>query len=271
MGASFVRYPAVAGQFYPNDPKRLAAEVQSYLHVEAQPAPAFGCVAPHAGYIYSGHVAGAVYAQVAIPERCIVLCPNHTGMGTPLSIMTRGVWETPVGDVEIDSSLANNVIKAFPLLSEDSEAHRGEHAIEVQLPFLLARRRDLKFVPIAIGTRHYEALEGLGAALANVLESMGDRVMVIASSDMNHYEPDPVTRVKDHKAIEKVLALDPVGLYEVVTKENVSMCGYGPAIAMLTAAKRMGATSAELVKYATSGDISGDRRTVVGYAGIVVR
>ena len=271
MGTSFVRHPAVAGQFYPKDPNQLMADVQSYLHVEARPAPAFGCVAPHAGYIYSGHVAGAVYAHVAVPERCIVLCPNHTGVGTPLSIMTNGIWETPAGNVEIDSSLATSLVNAFPVLTEDSDAHRGEHAIEVQLPFLLARRKDLKFVPIAIGTRRYELLEGVGIAMANVLESMGDRVMTIASSDMNHYESDPVTRVKDHKAIEKILALDPAGLYEVVTQENVSMCGYGPTIAMLTAAKRMGATSAELVKYATSGDVSGDRRMVVGYAGIVVK
>ena len=271
MGTSFVRHPAVAGQFYPKDPNRLVAAVQSYLQVEAQPEPAFGCVVPHAGYVYSGHVAGAVYAHLAVPERCIVLCPNHTGVGTPLSIMTSGVWETPVRNVEIDASLANDLLKIFPVLSEDSEAHRGEHAIEVQLPFLLQRRKDLKFVPIAIGTRRYDLLEGLGIAMASVLESMGDRVMMIASSDMNHYESDPVTRVKDHKAIEKILALDPAGLYEVVTQENVSMCGYGPTIAMLTAAKRMGATSAELVKYATSGDVSGDRRMVVGYAGIVVR
>ena len=271
MGTSFVRHPAVAGQFYPKDPNRLVADVQSYLHVEAQPAPAFGCVVPHAGYMYSGHVAGAVYAHVAIPERCIVLCPNHTGVGTPLSIMTDGVWETPLRDVEIDSSLANLLMKAFPGLSEDSDAHRGEHAIEVQLPFLLQRRKDLTFVPIAIGTRRYELLEGLGMAMAHVLESLGDGVLMIASSDMNHYESDPVTRVKDHKAIQKILALDPAGLYEVVTQEHVSMCGYGPTIAMLTAAKQMGATSAELVKYATSGDVSGDRRMVVGYAGIVVR
>lgn len=141
----------------------------------------------------------------------------------------------------------------------------------MQLPFLLARQRDLRFVPIAIGTRSYRALEGLGHAIASVLAGLGERVLVVASSDMNHYESDAVTRVKDRKAIEKILALDPAGLNQVVTQENVSMCGYGPAIVMLTAAKQMGATSAELVKYATSGDVSGDRRLVVGYAGIVVR
>ena len=271
MGESSVRHPAVAGQFYPREQSRLMAEVQSYLHVEGEPVSAFGCVAPHAGYVYSGRVAGAVYAHVAIPQRCIVLCPNHTGYGTPLAMMAAGVWETPLGDVPIDSALAGSLLKAFPLLREDSDAHRGEHAIEVQLPFLVSRRADLRFVPIAIGTRGYEALNGLGKAIARVLSETGDPVLVVASSDMNHYESDAVTRVKDRKAIEKILALDPAGLNEVVTQDHVSMCGYGPTIAMLTAAKEMGATSAELVKYATSGDVSGDRRTVVGYAGIVVR
>ncbi|HMK23531.1 MAG TPA: AmmeMemoRadiSam system protein B [Terriglobales bacterium] len=271
MSASVVRHPAVAGQFYPKDQNRLMAELQAYLRAEAEPAPALGCIAPHAGYMYSGHVAGAVYAHLAIPQRCIVLCPNHTGYGTPLSVMAQGVWETPLGDVAIDSFLAASLLRSYPLLSEDSEAHRGEHAIEVQLPFLLARRSDLRFVPIAIGTRQYGALEGLGHAIANVVADFEERVLVVASSDMNHYESDAVTRIKDQKAIERILALDPAGLNEVVTQEHVSMCGYGPAIVMLTAAKQMGAKSAELVKYATSGDISGDRRMVVGYAGIVVR
>jgi AmmeMemoRadiSam system protein B len=271
MGTSVVRHPAVAGQFYPKDQNRLLADLQSYMRVEPEAAPALGCIAPHAGYVYSGHVAGAVYAHVAVPQRCIVLCPNHTGYGTPLSMMSQGVWETPLGEVAIDSSLAGSLLRAFPPLCEDSDAHRGEHAIEVQLPFLLARRGDLRFIPIAIGTRQYSALEGLGHAIANVIADCDERVLVVASSDMNHYESDAVTRAKDQRAIERILALDSTGLNEVVTQEHVSMCGYGPAIVMLTAAKQMGATSAELVKYATSGDVSGDRRMVVGYAGIVVR
>jgi MEMO1 family protein len=271
MGTVVIRHPAVAGQFYPKDQSRLLAELQSYMQADQEPVPALGCVAPHAGYVYSGHVAGAVYARLSVPPRCIVLCPNHTGYGTPLSVMTHGAWETPLGEVAIDTFLAASLLRSYPLLSEDSDAHRGEHAIEVQLPFLLTRQPDLRFVPIAIGTRSYEALAGLGHAIANVLADFNEPVLVVASSDMNHYEADAVTRVKDRKAIDKILALDPAGLNEVVTHENVSMCGYGPTIVMLTAAKRMGATAAELVKYATSGDVSGDRRTVVGYAGIVVR
>ena len=265
------RHPAVAGRFYPGDPGSLLAEVQTYELPSQKPLPALGCVAPHAGYMYSGHVAGAVYAQLEIPQRCVIMCPNHTGMGTPLSIMSQGKWETPLGDVPIDANLAATLKQSFPLLSEDAQAHRSEHAVEVQLPFLQARRRDFRFVPIALGTRQLDALEKLGEALADAIAAQSDPVLIIASSDMNHYESDRVTRVKDHKAIERILALDPRGLYDVVTNEDISMCGFGPTVAMLTAAKRLGATQAELIKYATSGDVSGDRNMVVGYAGVAVR
>jgi len=270
MGTTVVRHPAVAGRFYPSNPKTLRSDIQSYLSPHVEGMAALGCVVPHAGYMYSGHVAGAVYAQLDIPERCIVLCPNHTGMGVPLSIMTHGAWETPLGTVPVDEGLGTALIRVFPALSEDSDAHRAEHAIEVQLPFLQAKRAQFSFVPIAIGTRQYEALEGLGRAIGEVVASRRERILVLASSDMNHYESDKVTRVKDHKAIDRVLALDPRGLYDVVTTGNISMCGYGPTVAMLTAAKHLGAAKAELIEYATSGDVSGDRHMVVGYAGMVV-
>lgn len=266
-----VRHPAVAGRFYPGDRKPLLDDLAAYLTSATSAQPALGCVAPHAGYVYSGPVAGAVYANIEVPERCIVLCPNHTGRGKPLAIMSSGVWQTPLGSVEIDFALANALKGHFPLLSEDYEAHRAEHAIEVQLPFLQERQPHLSFVPIALGTGKFEILEKLGEALAEVLHGQAEPVLMVASSDMNHYESDRVTRVKDHKAIERMLELDARGLYEVVIREEVSMCGFGPAVAMLTAAKRLGATRAELIKYATSGDVSGDRELVVGYAGVVVR
>jgi len=265
-----VRHPAVAGRFYPSNPNTLLADVQSYLSPSEGTIAALGCVAPHAGYIYSGPVAGAVYARLDVPGRCIVLCPNHTGVGRPLSIMSGGAWETPLGAVSIDSGLAETLREQFPPLSEDSAAHRAEHAVEVQLPFLQARRPHFHFVPIALGTGDFEVLEGLGNAIADVVDAQDERVLIIASSDMNHYESDKVTRVKDHKAIERILALDARGLFDVVMNEDISMCGYGPTVAMLTAVKRLGATQAELVKYATSGDVSGDRNMVVGYAGVVV-
>jgi AmmeMemoRadiSam system protein B len=266
-----VRHPAVAGRFYSRNPGTLLADLHSYISPRQETISALGCVVPHAGYIYSGRVAGAVYARLNIPRQCFLLCPNHTGMGPPLSIMSAGAWETPLGSVPIDSALANKIKQRCSLLSEDVEAHRAEHGAEVQLPFLQALRPDFTFVPIALGTAQFELLENLGQAMAEVLAAQNDRVLMIASSDMNHYESDPVTRIKDHKAIEPILALDARGLFDVVMKENISMCGFGPAVAMLTAARQLGATAAELVQYATSGDVCGDHDTVVGYAGIVVR
>jgi AmmeMemoRadiSam system protein B len=274
MAASIVRHPAVAGRFYPRDPDDLRTEARGYLSqsssVNQAPARAVGCIAPHAGYMYSGHVAGAVFARVEIPRRCIVICPNHTGMGRALAIVSEGAWETPLGEVPIDGELAAALKRYFPALQEDPAAHRAEHGAEVELPFLQLRQPELTFVPIALGTGHFEPLELLGVALADVISKLDDPVLIVASSDMNHYESDTVTRVKDHRAIERILTLDPRGLYDVVTQQDISMCGFGPAVAMLTAARQLGAKSAELVKYATSGDVSGDRDTVVGYAGIAV-
>jgi hypothetical protein len=235
--------------------------------------------------MYSGAVAGAVYSQLEIPRHCVILCPNHTGKGRPLAVMATTAWQTPLGEIEADAELAGRLMQRFPALEEDSAAHRSEHAIEVQLPFLQARRTELqseselKIVPIAVGTSKLEVLQGLGEALADVISTRQDeggndddaKVLMIASSDMNHYESDATTRVKDHKAIERVLALDARGLWEVVMREKISMCGFGPTVIMLTAAKLLGATAATLVKYATSGDVSGDYDAVVGYAGMIVR
>jgi AmmeMemoRadiSam system protein B len=221
--------------------------------------------------MYSGHVAGAVFAALEIPQLCLVMCPNHTGMGRALAIVSDGAWETPLGNVPIDRGFAAALKQRCPLLHEDSAAHRSEHAAEVELPFLQMRQPQLKFVPIALGTGHFEALEQLGDAIADTIAAQNDPVLIVASSDMNHYESDAITRVKDQSAIEPILALDARALYRVVTQENISMCGFGPAVAMLTAATKLGAGSVELVKYATSGDVSGDRDLVVGYAGIVVR
>jgi AmmeMemoRadiSam system protein B len=266
-----IRKPAVAGRFYPADPAVLADDIRSYLSLETSRVGAIGCVIPHAGYIYSGEVAGAVYSSLNIPPRCVIMCPNHTGLGRPLSIMSEGSWETPFGLANIDSELAAELKQKFPCLQEDSEAQRIEHATEVQLPFLQIARRDFSFVPITLGTRQFEILDNLGKAIAEVLKQQKDSVLLIASSDMNHYENDAVTRIKDHKAIEEILALNPRGLFDVVMNEEISMCGFGPTVVMLAAAKHLGATQAQLVRYATSGDVSGDRNMVVGYAGLIVK
>jgi MEMO1 family protein len=289
MSTTTLRHPAVAGRFYPRDPKQLRDEASAYLSQESlsqdfaanergshrpsahqAPVRAVGCIAPHAGYMYSGYVAGAVFARIEIPQRCIVMCPNHTGQGHPLAILSEGAWQTPLGDVPIAHDLALALKQRFALLQEDAAAHRAEHAAEVELPFLQLRQPDLSFVPIALGTGRLDVLEQLGEAIADVVAAQPDPVLIVASSDMNHYESDAITRVKDHRAIERILTLDPRGLHEVVTQQQISMCGYGPAVAMLTAARLLGAKSAELVKYATSGDVSGDRNMVVGYAGVVV-
>ena len=265
-----VREPAVAGRFYPANPERLRADIQSYLP-PCKKMKAIACMVPHAGYMYSGEVAGAVFSRLEIPASCIVLGPNHTGRGHPLAIMKEGSWRTPLGQIAIDAGLAERLIGEFPALSEDSAAHRSEHSIEVEIPFLQTCRPGVKFVPIAIGTGQLILLEQLGQALAEVLKKSKVPVLIVASSDMNHYEDDATTRVKDRKAIDRVLALDPEGLHETVQREHITMCGYGPTVVMLTATKALGATKAELIKYATSGDVSGDKDWVVGYAGIAVR
>jgi AmmeMemoRadiSam system protein B len=276
---SAVRSPAVAGRFYPGRADELRRDIENYTALlensaESGRISAIGCVAPHAGYIYSGSVAGAVYSRLEIPERCVILCPNHTGKGRPLAVMASTTWQTPLGEVAADGEMGRRLLRRFPALEEDSAAHRGEHAIEVQLPFLQARQPELHIVPITVGTSNFEVLRGLGEALAGVIaeveEECEEKVLIVSSSDMNHYESDAVTRVKDRKAIERVLALDARGLWEVVTNEDITMCGFGPTVVMLTAAKLLGAASATLVKYATSGDVSGDFASVVGYAGIIV-
>lgn len=273
-----IRQPAVAGRFYPGNAQHLRTEVETFTteraaagQQAAEPKiPAVGCVVPHAGYIYSGAVAGAVYRRLELPRRYVILCPNHTGMGEPLAIMSSGAWRTPLGDARVDVELAGGLKDAMPLFSEDLEAHRYEHALEVQLPFLQVLQPGFQFVPITVGTSSFEVLSAVGNAIGDVLASLPKPAMVIASSDMNHYESDGVTRVKDRLAIDQVLALDPRGLYDTVRQGHISMCGYGPATIMITAARKMGATKAELIRYATSGDTSEDRDMVVGYAGIAV-
>jgi MEMO1 family protein len=267
---SIVRPPAVAGKFYPADPETLRRDVESYLSEGIEKVAALGCVVPHAGYMYSGHVAGAVFARMELPERFIILCPNHTGRGEPLAIMSRGAWQTPLGDAQIDRALAAELVAEFDLLTEDTEAHRTEHALEVELPFLQLLEPRFTFVPIAIGTHRFDVLTELGIAIARVIGRQNDRVLVMASSDMNHYATDSVTREKDALAIAPLLARDPRALHETVLRENISMCGLGPVVTMLTGVNELGADSAEMVKYATSADVSGDRNYCVGYAGVLV-
>jgi MEMO1 family protein len=266
-----IRQPAVAGRFYPEDREQLSEAIDDFLEGGVSRIQAIGAVIPHAGYMYSGHVAGAVYSRIDLPQRCIVLCPNHTGLGPPLSIMRSGAWLTPLGKLEIDEEIGSALMQVDSQLENDIEAHRFEHALEVQLPFMQhIAGPAVRFVPITVGTGRWNELEELGNAMASVIRTVAPQTLIIASSDMNHYQSDATTRVKDRKAIDQMLALDAKGLYDVVRREQISMCGFGPACSMLIAARQLGATKSELVKYATSGDISGDFDRVVGYAGLAV-
>jgi len=265
-----VRSPAVAGQFYPANPDQLRQEVRELLVPAPHPIAALGCVVPHAGYMYSGSVAGAVYGALHLPSLFLVLCPNHTGQGEPMAIMSAGEWRTPLGAARIDSELAGHLLRACPTLREDPGAHADEHSLEVQLPFLQYRVPHMRFVPIAIGRGDFAALEQFGQALGQALVGWREPLLIVASSDMNHYERDEVTRVKDGRAIEAILALDAERLYRVLREDHNSMCGYGPVISMLDAARRLGADAATLIRYATSADAGGRRSAVVGYAGIAV-
>jgi MEMO1 family protein len=268
---SVLRLPAVAGRFYPDDPAELARQIAAFApSPEEPPRQAIACVVPHAGYRYSGHVAGAVYARLKLPRRFLLLGPRHFPRGKAQAILSEGAWQTPLGRTEIDSELARELRAVYPGLCEDGVAHQAEHALEVQLPFLQYLSGDFRFVPIALGTTDYVQLESLGHAMAEVLRQQADSVLMIASSDMNHYESDEITRRKDHLALERVLELDARGLFDTVRREGITMCGFGPAVSVLTAARLLGATRATLVRYATSGDITGDRQEVVGYAGVIV-
>lgn len=274
MAAPGVRHPAVVGQFYPERPEALTRDLDSYLAPESGSetpfARAIACVVPHAGYMYSGHVAGAVFRRLPLRTSYIILGPNHFGRGEPLATMSTGVWLTPLGPVALDPVLARAVSSACPALVDDAEAHATEHSLEVQVPFLQRRAPKLNILPIAVGIGDYETLEVLGHAVAEGVKQAPDPTFIVASSDLNHYEPDHLTRVKDGKAIDRILDLDPAGLYETVMREQISMCGFGPVVAMLIAARDLGARHAELVKYATSADAGGPTETVVGYAGIVI-
>jgi AmmeMemoRadiSam system protein B len=266
-----LRLPAVAGRFYPSDPAELTALIRKYTDIEpGQPrTPVRACLVPHAGYVYSGHVTGAVLGRIALQKKIIILGVRHYPRGEPAAILSSGAWRTPLGDARIDEALAEALKEACPLLREDSVAHSAEHSLEVQLPFLQALAPDFTFVPVALGTVRFESLVSVGEAIGQVLESAKESVLLLTTSDLNHYEDDATTRIKDHKAIERLLALDPRGLYDTCRGEEISMCGLGPAVAMLTALNALGVKKSELVKYATSADVSGDRKAVVGYAGMI--
>ncbi|MGA2367412.1 MAG: AmmeMemoRadiSam system protein B [Dehalococcoidia bacterium] len=265
-----IREAAVAGQFYPGWPDELKEMIQFMTGKETPKMDAIGVVSPHAGYIYSGPVAGAVFSRIKFKDTFILMGPNHRGMGKPFSIMTEGSWRTPLGDVQINTELAGAVLKASSNLKEDSLAHRYEHSLEVQVPFLQYFRRDVMIVPIVLSQADPSVYKEIGAALATALKATEAEAVIVASSDMTHYEPNERARSKDQKAIEAILDLDADELIERINKYDITMCGYAAAVSLITAAKELGASKTELVKYQTSGDTSGDYTSVVGYAGIII-
>ena len=265
-----IRRPAVGDRFYPADPHRLRAEIARYVAPEVKKKPAIALMAPHAGYIYSGVVAGVTYSAVKLPGTFVILCPNHTGIGSAAAIMTEGVWRMPMGDVPVNGKLAGAILSSSELLKDDHRAHLHEHSLEVQLPFIQYFVPEPTLVPISLMTQHWEELKKIGEAVAAGVRGFGEEVMLVASSDMTHYESQEQAETKDRMAIDKMLALDPQGLLETVGSKDISMCGVGPMVATMVAARELGASNAELAKYDTSGRVSGDYDQVVGYAGIVI-
>jgi AmmeMemoRadiSam system protein B len=265
------RKPVVAGQFYPASASELKRMIKGMVAEKAKREEAIGVISPHAGYIYSGPVAGAVISRIRFKDTFIIMGPSHTGMGRPFSIMTEGSWQTPLGEVEIDSGMAKKILAHSRYLEEDIAAHLHEHSIEVQLPFLQYFSSDFKLVPIVLAYAGAAIYKEIGKAIAKAVKESGNKAVIIVSGDMTHYEAQASAQRKDTQAIEAVLALDEDELTRRVEGLDISMCGYAPAVSLIVAAKELGAKGAELVKYQTSGDTTGDYSSVVGYAGIIIK
>ena len=266
-----IREPAVSGSFYPSSPEELISMIRAMVDEKAAKEDVIGYYAPHAGYEFSGPVAGATVSRVNFKHTCVILGPSHYGMGAPFSILTEGSWRTPLGDVEIDVELGKAILANSSHFKEDPLAHLREHSIEVQLPFIQYFKPDIKFVPILLSHANAAVYRNIGIAIAKAIKDTGKEVVIVASGDMNHRESQKITHTKDRQAIESILKLEAGELLERVHDFNISMCGYGTAACLIYAAKEFGSVRAELVKYQTSGDITHDFDAVVGYAGILFK
>jgi AmmeMemoRadiSam system protein B len=265
-----IRTPAVAGQFYHGTSQRLQQQVGQYITKDLGREHAVGIMVPHAGLIYSGAVAGAVYSSIIMPKTFVMIGPNHTGLGSSVSVMDDGEWEVPTGKLRIDRKLASRILQHAKGADRDAKAHTFEHSLEVQLPFITYFSTEITIVPIAMLSASYDQCAELADGIAKAVKGVDYPVTILASSDMSHYLPDRLARQKDKLALDRLLDMDPRSLYDTVTRERISMCGYLPATVMLIAAKLLGAKKTHLVKYMTSGDVSGDYESVVGYAGVVL-
>ncbi|PLX92701.1 MAG: AmmeMemoRadiSam system protein B [Desulfuromonas sp.] len=263
------RQPAVAGQFYPADASALAAQVWELMPESAE-RRAVALLAPHAGYIYSGKVAGKTFAAAQIPDQVVLLGPNHHGIGARAAIDPSEAWVTPLGAVSLAQHLAAELCEASPRFTLDATAHQHEHSLEVMLPFLQMRSPSLKILPISFSRLSLVDLIEIGEILGDVLLQQSQRTLIVASSDMTHFESGAQARRKDYLALETILALDPEGLYATVCQHDISMCGMVSSVVMLAAAKRLGAKRGELIDYANSGAVTGDESRVVAYAGALI-
>ena len=274
---SALRLPAVHGRFYASDPEALARDVERLMKPEAAAHESHGrpvsharaVVVPHAGYMYSGAIAGATFARVAVPDCVVILGPNHTGLGLRRALWSRGAWRVPVADLPIAEDLAD-ALGREALLEHDAAAHLREHSIEVELPFLARRRSDVHIVPVCLALHDLAECREIGLGIARAVRNSGREVLLVASTDMSHYVSAETARTRDELALARLLALDADGLYQTVVEHDISMCGFVPTCVALIAAQELGAVSAELVRYGNSGETSGDFERVVGYAGVVI-
>lgn len=267
-----LRQPAVADQFYPGNKRRLLETVAALTPqlTGADKVKALAVIVPHAGYVYSGRTAAATFARVEIPEDVVILGPNHHGLGARLAIMSRGSWAMPMGEVPLNTTLSELIKAKNPAVSEDAEAHRYEHSLEVQIPFLQAAQTRLSISPLAVGHLSLDQAREAGRCLAAAVEEFARPVLLVASTDMTHYQDRESASRQDRLALERIRLLDPEGLYQTVLEHGISMCGFIPTTIVLTAALELGATSASLVEYTDSGATSGDTSRVVAYAGLII-
>lgn len=265
------RTPVAAGQFYPGAKTQWEALVRRYLAGQNAETPAVLAMVPHAGYVYSGSIAGETLAGVVVPETVLLLGPNHTGLGTPLSLWPRGRWLLPGAHLEVDEALAARILERVPSVHADHAAHVQEHSLEVILPFLWVKNPRTRIVPLAVAEHRPEALFSAAEDLAEVLRGWGKPVLIVVSSDMSHFLPAGEAEARDSLALQAILNLAPHELLSTVRSRNISMCGVLPMSMGLAAARDLGAASARLVRYGNSGEQSGDFSQVVGYAGVVVR
>ena len=266
-----VRKPVVAGQFYPGTKKELERTLSGLIDKDQIKEKVLGAVSPHAGYVYSGGVAGEVFSHLKPEPLYVIIGPNHTGIGQPFSVFPRGKWGTPLGEAEVDEELAKYLVGGSSLFRPDETAHAYEHSIEVQLPFLQYIADDFKILPLCVAGTNMNDLKKAGSEIFAAISALKKDAVIIASSDMTHYESQRSAKTKDMRAISAITKMDEDDLLKTVVEMDISMCGVAPVVIAMVAAKAMGATKAELIGYKTSGEASGDYDSVVGYGGLIIK